>query len=151
MEKFIEDYIRPLALSNHVKPWPERKVRIAVIDSGVKEEDAEIAAAATERIRGYRNFTSSDLNNCEDQIGHGTKVARLLLTVAPEAELYIAKVTEEKFMPKHQLHRIAEVQIPTFCFVSKIPVFCEPLMGCKPKANGLYLCQWNGGIIPAIR
>ncbi|KAL5089320.1 hypothetical protein Trisim1_005882 [Trichoderma cf. simile WF8] len=108
MEKFIEDYISPLALSDHVKPWPERKVRIVVIDSGVKEEDAEIAAAATERIRGYRNFTSSDLNNCEDQIGHGTKVARLLLTVAPEAELYIAKVTEEKFMPKHQLHRIAE-------------------------------------------
>ncbi|KAK4082401.1 uncharacterized protein Triagg1_2213 [Trichoderma aggressivum f. europaeum] len=109
MEIFIKNYISPLALSDDVKPWPEKKVRIAVIDSGVKEEDAEIAAAAiTERIRGYRNFTSPDINNCEDQIDHGTRVARLLLTVAPEAELYIAKVTDATRIPKNQLHRIAE-------------------------------------------
>ncbi|PTB51390.1 hypothetical protein M431DRAFT_19399 [Trichoderma harzianum CBS 226.95] len=109
MKDFTTKYISPLALSDDVKPCPERKVRIAVIDSGVKEEDAEIAAAAVkQRIRGYRNFTSPDLNDCEDQVDHGTMVARLLLTVAPKAELYIAKVTDQKKMPKNQLHRIAE-------------------------------------------
>ncbi|KAK4065581.1 hypothetical protein Trihar35433_7701 [Trichoderma harzianum] len=109
MKDFTTKYISPLALSDDVKPCPERKVRIAVIDSGVQEEDSEIAAAAVKkRIRGYRNFTSSDLNDCEDQVDHGTMVARLLLTVAPEAELYIAKVTDQEKMPKNQLHRIAE-------------------------------------------
>ncbi|KAL6693875.1 peptidase S8/S53 domain-containing protein [Trichoderma pleuroticola] len=35
-------------------------------------------------------------------------VARLLLKVAPKAELYIAKVSDQEKMPKNQLHRIAE-------------------------------------------
>ncbi|KAL7954001.1 peptidase S8/S53 domain-containing protein [Trichoderma compactum] len=112
MEIFTEKYISPLALSDDVRrirPWPREKVRIAVIDSGVRKEDAETAAAeVTQRIRGYRNFTSSDLNDCEDQVGHGTMIARLLLTVAPQAEVYIAKVTDKKIMPKNQLYRIAE-------------------------------------------
>ncbi|OPB44813.1 hypothetical protein A0O28_0089510 [Trichoderma guizhouense] len=109
MEEFLGKYIRPLALSDDFRRWPKEKVRIAVIDSGVRREDAEIAVAeSTQRIRGYRNFTSSDLDDCEDQIGHGTMVAHLLLTVAPEAELYIAKVLDQKTMSKTQLHRIAE-------------------------------------------
>ncbi|QYT06299.1 Peptidase_S8 domain-containing protein [Trichoderma simmonsii] len=107
MDKFTETYISPLSTLSGT--WPREKIRIAIIDSGVREEDAEIAAAEeTQRIRGYRNFTSSNLNDYEDQIGHGTMVARLLLNVAPEAELFIAKVTDQKIIPKNQLHRIAE-------------------------------------------
>ncbi|KAI8663494.1 hypothetical protein NCS57_00950600 [Fusarium keratoplasticum] len=112
MAKFTDNYISTLqnpTLSDDVNPWRRQKVRIAVIDSGVREEDAEIVAAnANEQIQGYRNFTSSDPNNCEDQIGHGTMVTRLLLTVAPEAEVYIAKISNQKIMPKNQVHRIAE-------------------------------------------
>ncbi|PNP56272.1 hypothetical protein THARTR1_03797 [Trichoderma harzianum] len=109
MKIFTEKYISPLSLSVGVRPWPGRKVRIAVIDSGVKKEDAEIAAAEfTQRIRGYRNFTSPDLNDCEDHVGLGTMSARLLLTVAPQAEVYIAKVPDKRTMSMDQLHRIAE-------------------------------------------
>lgn len=43
-------------------------------------------------------------------------VACLLLDVAPEAELYIAKVTEGEKIPKTKLYQIADVRgafIPT--------------------------------------
>lgn len=110
MQIFTEKYISPLAPSDDVKPWPGQKVRVAIIDTGVRKEDAEIAAAeVTQRIRGYRNFTSSDLNDCEDKAKHGTMVARLFLTVAPQAELYIAKVADKQEMLANQLHRITEV------------------------------------------
>lgn len=46
-------------------------------------------------------------------------VARLLLTVAPEAELYIAKVSNQSKMPKNQLHRIASVRDGNFHFMSR--------------------------------
>lgn len=142
MKKFTEKYISPLALSDDIIPNPRAKVRIAVIDSGVRKEDAEIAAAeTTQRIRGYRNFTSSDLNDCEAQVGLGTMVTRLLLTVAPQAELYIAKVTDKRTMPKHQLHRIAEVRPRTLCFMSKILVFSEPPRCYKPKRDSLNICR----------
>jgi subtilisin family serine protease len=113
MKKFTENYISPLQTSiprGGGNPCLGKKVRIAVIDSGVTKEDPEIVAAnVTQRIRGYRNFTSANRNDYKDEIGHGTKIARLLLTVAPEAELYIAKVAVQEKIPDNQLYHIAEV------------------------------------------
>lgn len=117
MEVFTKEWISPLqksTLSNDRSPWPEERVRIAIIDSGIRKEDAKIAAA---NIRDCRNFTSSE--DCEDPIGHGTMVARLLSEVAPEAELYIAKVSTKHSIPKNQLHHIAEVRTCTFSFLPK--------------------------------
>jgi hypothetical protein len=147
MTKFTGKHISTLqnyTLSDQPEPCPREKVRIAVIDSGVREEDVEIAAAvATGQIRGCRNFTSLDPNDCEDHIKHGTMVARLLLTVAPEAELYIAKVSNQKKMPKSQLHRIAEVRVRIFPFMSKIIVFKQHLNGCEPKTYVQTWCHWD--------
>lgn len=124
MKKFTENYISPLQKSTIPGGGNlclGKKVRIAVIDSGVQEEDPEIAAAkVTKRIRGYRNFTSADRNDCEDEIGHGTMIARLLLTVAPEAELYIAKVSTQERIPKNQLYHVAEVLNRAFFFIPNI-------------------------------
>ena len=59
MAKFTGEYISTLrdsTPSGQLEPCPGEKVRIAVIDSGVREEDADIAAAkAIEQIQGYRN------------------------------------------------------------------------------------------------
>ncbi|KAI1086170.1 peptidase S8/S53 domain-containing protein [Rostrohypoxylon terebratum] len=111
MTEFLNTYIKT-SHTDELNPYMRRKVRkvrIAIIDSGVRNEDIEIAAAkANKQIVGYRNFTSSDPDDCEDHINHGTMVTRLLLDVAPEAELYIAKVSNQKKLPKSQLHCIAE-------------------------------------------
>ncbi|KAF2230733.1 subtilisin-like protein [Viridothelium virens] len=77
------------------KNFPERlqnPIRVAVIDSGVSENDPKISAAIEQkRIVERKNWTESSYN---DTYGHGTHVAKLFLTVAPNAKLYIAKVSE---------------------------------------------------------
>lgn len=113
MKQFKEKYIETLEnMASLAQNCCENKIRVAVIDSGVREEDPEIMAAhAKKRIRKYRNFSGPDPNHCEDEVegGHGTMVARLLLDVAPAAELYIAKVSRQKSIPKKELYRIADV------------------------------------------
>jgi len=115
IKHFVRNYINIPRCEYH-EPLPEhrsRKIRIAVIDSGVSKTDIVIKRARdTNKIRGCLNFSpglkSSDWG---DTVGHGTKVARLLMEVAPEAEVYIAKVTgqENDYVPGDQLYCIANV------------------------------------------
>jgi hypothetical protein len=113
MKEFKDKYIKIHQNTvRRARVFPGDKIRIAVIDSGVRSEDPDIMAAdATKRIRDYRNFTSLDPSDCEDEVedGHGTLVSRLLLDVAPMAELYIAKVSRQRSIPRKELYRIADV------------------------------------------
>ncbi|KAI9654675.1 MAG: hypothetical protein M1821_005882 [Bathelium mastoideum] len=74
--------------------WQQRPVRVAIIDSGVDESDQMISGAINKkRIIEQKDWTGSGR---DDTHGHGTHVARLLLDLAPNAELYIAKISESK-------------------------------------------------------
>lgn len=106
MDKFVTDHIQPLP------GIPREKIRIAVIDSGVEKDDPVIKPDLRDgQIQECRNFSSQDPNQWDDKVGHGTMVTRLLMRVAPNAELYIAKVTSdtEYGIPKNKLYCIAEV------------------------------------------
>ncbi|KAL8377826.1 hypothetical protein RB595_008486 [Gaeumannomyces hyphopodioides] len=72
-----------------------RPVRIAVLDSGVDMSDPYVKGAA-KRIKAKRNWTDDDPENWTDTYGHGTHVARLLIRVAPAAEIYVARVSTAK-------------------------------------------------------
>ncbi|KAK8148439.1 hypothetical protein G3M48_010185 [Beauveria asiatica] len=100
-------------------PLPEnrsRKVRVAVIDSGISTGDSEIRIALRDsdiglglrdrRIAGLRNFCGTSVDDCEDYHGHGTTVAKILLEAAPQAEIYIAKVTNSSTVSDDELHNV---------------------------------------------
>ena len=66
------------------------RVRVAILDSGIDMANPHIKEKST-RIRKCRSFVNK-LKQDEDSFGHGTYTANLLLTVAPFADLYIARV-----------------------------------------------------------
>lgn len=81
------------------------RVKIAVLDTGLDAGDPGIRALQQKircdfrsreieknksPIRGTKNFTE---NSDIDIEGHGTNVVRILLTVCPEADLYVGKIS----------------------------------------------------------
>lgn len=83
-------------------------VRIAVLDTGVDSKHPFIKGAMKYRIKERRNFVKGDDSN-EDDYGHGTHVAALLLRVAPDAQIFVAKVAKDVNILSD--HNIAEVSI----------------------------------------
>ncbi|KAI1330204.1 hypothetical protein F5Y16DRAFT_31262 [Xylariaceae sp. FL0255] len=94
-------------------PWRADKIRIAIIDTGIDDEDDNLIEfnRASGRIKdscGFINDPNSkpDTKDYRDVNGHGTHVARLILEMAPAAELYIAKVSNDTSIQHTDLHRI---------------------------------------------
>lgn len=87
-----------------------RPVRIAIIDSGIDMTDRLMKRNA-QRIKAKRNWTDDDPQNWTDTFGHGTHVARLLVQVAPAAEIYIARVSTAKTILSEKTGLIAQVLI----------------------------------------
>ncbi|KAJ4248542.1 hypothetical protein NW757_008190 [Fusarium falciforme] len=73
----------------------KKPIKIAIIDSGVDPDDRWIRARSSQ-IADTRNWTSAQIDDCADECGHGTHITRLILKVAPAAEIYIAKVSKRK-------------------------------------------------------
>lgn len=90
------------AITAHARSVTGKGVKVAILDSGVAADHAELAG----KVLAYRNFTD---DGPEDALGHGTHVAGIaagegvrdiedggranrVLGVAPDAELIIAKV-----------------------------------------------------------
>lgn len=94
-------------------PWRADKIRIAIIDTGIDNTDNIIKGALDdERIKECCGFVNGpdaapDPNDVQDKFGHGTHVARLVLNAAPSAEVYIAKIADDKTVNRTDLHRIA--------------------------------------------
>ncbi|KAH7218858.1 hypothetical protein DER44DRAFT_846806 [Fusarium oxysporum] len=82
------------------------KIRVAVLDTGIDETDMMITAAKS-RIKEKRSWVGSP-GSYTDTYGHGTHVTRLLLQMAPAADIYIAKITDHKNVNAEDMSRIAE-------------------------------------------
>lgn len=80
-----------------------KKVRIAVLDTGINKTDTMIRSAKP-RIKDERSWIGS----IKDTYGHGTHVIRILLQMAPAAEFYIAKISDGKTVEPENMARIAE-------------------------------------------
>jgi hypothetical protein len=116
MRNWVTANIEPLSDRpvNSVKPSIQQKVKIAIIDSGVMKSDWRIRAALRgKKIKAGRNFVPTGLpDDWDDQVGvgHGTIVTSLLLDLAPNAELYIAKVTDGLDIRGDQVYCIGKVR-----------------------------------------
>lgn len=117
MEKYLDSYIvRPPCQSESINIENAFKnVRVAVLDTGfcLHEDDVFLQGAAS-RVKLKENFAGPDPQNCQDLHGHGTHVARLLLRFAPEADIYIAKVSDYRSLKKTKMNQLACVMpLPT--------------------------------------
>lgn len=80
----------------------KKRVRIAILDTGVDVTHPVIHAAQEQKRivdcfpdASYRASNPSSLDPFSDTHGHGTHGASVLLRTAPNANLYIARVTDE--------------------------------------------------------
>lgn len=77
----------------------ERKIRIAILDTGIDESNTFFRGVLCTRrerddpVKEKKSFVGAP-NECGDTFGHGTNVAHLILKIAPEADLYIAKISD---------------------------------------------------------
>ena len=81
----------------------QKTVRIAILDTGVDFTHPQIQAALVakritacfpESVERTQHSESTSAQCCHDSHGHGTHVTSVLLRTAPNAKIYIAKVTE---------------------------------------------------------
>lgn len=71
-----------------------RRVRIAILDTGIDIENPYVPCTDG-RVRGLRSFVGSDPLDIQDLCGHGTHVAGLVHKMAPDADIYIAKISRD--------------------------------------------------------
>lgn len=67
----------------HRRGYRGQGVRIPVVDSGIRVTDPVTVAAVTKRF----NLTGGDPSDVTDRLGHGELVARIILALAPDAEI----------------------------------------------------------------
>ncbi|KAJ5980059.1 hypothetical protein N7481_007357 [Penicillium waksmanii] len=75
---------------------PKTPVRIAIFDTGVDQTHPDVDACV-EQIKGRFNWTNEKFPHLvDDYNGHGTFTTSLLLEYCPDAEIYIAKISDGK-------------------------------------------------------
>lgn len=75
----------------------EDRIRVAILDTGVKVEHDSLQAAWLRRQINYRNFCADGLDSQfpVDTNGHGTHVTSLLLSTATHVDVYMARISED--------------------------------------------------------
>lgn len=84
-------FITPFASSLAFPP-----VKIAILDTGIDLTHPDVEARSN-NIKGKYNWLNEKFKNrVHDRNGHGTFGFGLLLDYAPDAQLYVAKIAEDK-------------------------------------------------------
>lgn len=114
MEEYLELFIQQPSETKTVV----ENVKVAVIDTGFYVDDDDPFLLAVEhRVKDSKCFVGSS-NDCTDHHGHGTQVARLLLNYAPEADIYIAKISDSGTFEETRLDQLVEVSVAPFQNIS---------------------------------
>ncbi|KAK7715733.1 hypothetical protein SLS63_011322 [Diaporthe eres] len=82
-QKYIEKH-----LSSHPSNTP---IRIAVLDTGIEVDHPSIQAH--NELKGVHNCYDESRKDLPDTHGHGTFVTNVILDYAPDAHLYVIKIT----------------------------------------------------------
>ncbi|KAI0405374.1 pfs domain-containing protein [Xylaria palmicola] len=92
--KYLEVYEKfiPAQLSDSCSA----PVKIAILDTGIDLTHPEVEARIENIKERYNWLHDRHRRSVHDRNGHGTFTASLLLDYAPDAELYIAKIAENK-------------------------------------------------------
>jgi len=102
-----------IRLRKEVHPEVSRRlgppVKIVVLDSGIDMTHKDICNRS-EQLIDFQDWTKSPpISEVRDHVGHGTYNAALLLDVAPQAEIYVAKVFESRTAKKDTPGHVTKV------------------------------------------
>ncbi|KPM41849.1 hypothetical protein AK830_g4744 [Neonectria ditissima] len=79
---------------------PSRRVRICVIDTGIDLMHPGVRGGmAGQRLKELKSWKNGP-TDMTDNYGHGTHVADIIFRTAPEAEIYVAKIADAKYLPE---------------------------------------------------
>lgn len=75
----------------------QARIKVAILDTGVDENDEAIKRAESDESLIRENCVGfpKTLNPLHDRNGHGTHVASVLLRTAPFTSLYIARIADD--------------------------------------------------------
>lgn len=114
IEKFRN--LEELLPLQQLQPGDSRRVRVAIIDTGIDMGHVDIQAAVQDGRIGEVCDWVDGRQGTEDKIvgdsfGHGTHVASVVLDLAPNVDLYIARVTKGRELCHGQAKNVADVRI----------------------------------------
>ncbi|KAE8411484.1 hypothetical protein BDV36DRAFT_274502 [Aspergillus pseudocaelatus] len=82
-------------LSRSALPVAPVRVRLAVLDTGCNDNAPFFLSPENDfRLREWKDFVD-DANHFEDCHGHGTHLTSLIMKIAPQAEIYVARVAKD--------------------------------------------------------
>lgn len=108
-----------------LEPGDTRRVRIAIIDTGIDMGHVDIQAAAVNgQIAKVCDWVDGregvEDENIGDASGHGTHIASVILNMAPHVDLYIARVTKRRELFDTEAENVAKVRT-LFVFTFHFP------------------------------
>lgn len=95
--KFLEDlqFIAGYIMRCRQKVKVTTRIRAAILDTGCQRDVAFFQdPQRSERLKGWKDFTSAGSDSETDTFGHGTFMARLLMHVAPIVDVYLIRVAK---------------------------------------------------------
>ena len=102
-------------------PRQAKSIRIAVLDTGLRVDDRDtLLRSGSKRVLAHSgNFLGAGYARGDyfDNHGHGTHVVRLLLRLAPRAEIVVVKVSEGRSLEYTKLGQIVQVRFKPICAV----------------------------------
>jgi hypothetical protein len=121
---FLDEWVHPLYEIPDERESLELenicRVRVALLDVGYCDKDMAISGAK-ERIKENRSFVKG-VSHMGESCGYGTHALTLLLTVAPQADIFVAKIAKDHKDGEDSVHAaeaVAEVifyPITTFSY-----------------------------------
>jgi len=85
-------------------------IRVAILDTGCRRDLAFFQdSRRSNRLKGWKDFTSMGSESEKDTFGHGTFMARLLMHVAPIVDVYLIRVAKNTSDLENNQENIAQV------------------------------------------
>lgn len=71
----------------------QERIKVAVLDTGIDSNCTHALSRENDTVKEQMDFTTDGhSNSAMDTDGHGTQVAGLVLDIAPQTDLYIARI-----------------------------------------------------------
>lgn len=117
---------------------PEKPVRIAVLDTGFDDGglffDLPENSKSLDRLKGWKDFVDSSYR-WQDAQGHGTHLVSLILSIAPRAELLVARIARNTDDLVGASENVAQVRFSNLMFNPNSPLL-RYLVSEIPKSLG---------------
>jgi hypothetical protein len=132
-----EDELLASGIDNPEPKFPDKgsRIKVAVLDTGLDVGHPDIEARA-ERIKDVRSWVNGldgkQDRKAGDSCGHGTHVASLLLGVAPDCDIYIARIAEFDPTSPDQIAKVHPPQDP-----ERLKAKINSDTGCHSRSDGM--------------